>query len=263
MPNSCGRWKSYSSWIQWVLLAGVLLLLLLPSCSSAAVACPFCFNGKTAIGTCICECKGKYLAPTCHFEALDDVTLSFTLNFTAAKFSSELFQNAVERVTGGVQTYFVSATDVPQFKAMRVLLTMPGYTVGRVLTSISYRDAWTLQWGVMGAYPLTPEQAAQPSPLDFVLLQSGSVTISVMGVVWVGSALVLVLLVMCIESSWSTNTSEELGFSILRGRKRKVAPETSERYEARSESGDGSNSARKKKKKKTKEPNASDEGPDE
>lgn len=213
----------------------LLPLLLLCFCASLATAsCPFCFNGKLRDGTCICECNLKYLPPTCLYQALDDVTVTFVLNYSAATFSSELFQGAVERVTAGVQTYFVSATDVAKFNAMRVMLTMPGYLVSRILTSVQYVDPWVKEFSVMGVYPNTPDQPAKGDPLDVVLFQQGSIIISVTGIVWLGSALVLVLLALCVESSCSSNTTEEEGFSLRRGRKRKVAPEgdklTSSKY---------------------------------
>ena len=206
----------------------LLLLVALFSTDCWAASCPFCF-GKLLPGTCACECSGKYLPPTCLFTALDDVTLTFTVNKSATSFSSELFQNAVELVTGGVQTYFVAARDVPSFHAMTVQLTMPGYTVQRVLASIAYGDPWTKQYAVIGAYPATPQQPSRGSSFDYILYQGNTVTISAMGVVWVGSALVLVLLVVFIDGSWLTNTTDEIGFSLLRGRRKKrVAPETLE-----------------------------------
>lgn len=183
-----------------------------------AASCPFCFNGKITDTACKCECQLGYLPPTCSFTALENVTVYFTLNLSASQFSASMFKDAVERVIGiDARTVFVSAADVARFQATSVLVEMPGYAVERVVASaVRHGDPWALEWGVMSVFPVTPDPPSKPLSLDYVLYGQGSDTqVTLLGIIWVGSAAGLVTVALCLDSTCTSNAEEEITPELL------------------------------------------------
>lgn len=176
---------------------------------AAAVVCN-CFNGHVVhIDSCACACNAGYLEPTCTFGVNDIVPISFSLNMTAAAFSSELFTNAVSFAASATAT-FVTAKNVSKFNAVRATVSMPGYTVSRVLDSVELRDPWVAEYKVISAHVVTPGAATDSSEfdVDYTFYEAGNIVVTLMGVVYLAAALVLAVGLVAIDSSMTHNSDE-------------------------------------------------------
>ena len=163
-------------------------------------SCPFCINGKLASGSCDCLCRGGYLGPFCSFRAADAVTIDVAVNRSIDQFQSGLFMDAVSGSCPGVNVSFLYATSVPKFASIVVRITLPGYAVQRLLTSIAFKDAWVGQYKVIGAYPTTPQPQAPAWKYDYILASTPTFVVSVSGVGWLAGAIGLVFVVAFLEN---------------------------------------------------------------
>lgn len=175
----------------------------------AAVSCS-CYNGHpVSSASCECACNAGYLEPTCSFSATDTVKIQFALNVTASEFIAELFTNAIEYGASATAT-FVSAKNVTKFNKVRAFVTVPGYAVGRLLESVAYRDPWVDEYGVVSANVVTPSSATDTSEFDYdqTFYESGNITVTLMGVLFLAAALVLLVLLLVVANLGVNNEEE-------------------------------------------------------
>jgi hypothetical protein len=181
------------------------LLIIIPHVS--AVSC-FCYNGHTVSSTsCACACNPGYLLPTCSFGVSDSVGIVFSLNMTAEDFVAELFTNAVA-YAASVNASFMWGMNVTSFAKVRAAVSIPGYSVGRLLDSVRYRDAWVNEYNVVSAHVITPTSGDAKSSfvaIDVILFQSGNVIITVNSIIWIICGMVLCVLLVGIENGLTHN----------------------------------------------------------
>lgn len=194
------------------LLPVVTLLLLLLTTTPllvVAVECNCNYGHQVSSASCECACDGNYQEPTCSFLITDNVSILFALNETASDFVAELFTNAVSYAASATAT-FVFAKNVSRFNKVVATLILPGYSVGRLLESVAYRDPWVSEYGVVSANVITPSQASSSSEFDYdhTFYQSGNITITLMGVVFLAAALVLFILMLIIGNLGSNNEDD-------------------------------------------------------
>lgn len=176
---------------------------------STAVTCN-CFNGRQVGRTCECSCDSGYLGPTCTFGVTDTVEVVFSLNMSTSNFVSETFVNATS-FAASAPCSFVSAKNVSRFFATMCTVSLPGYAVSRLMTSVAYKDPWTEEYSVMSAAVVTPSTTVASSSIfniDYTFYQQGNITVTLSGVLYLAAAAVLVVLLVGVETSLSTNVEE-------------------------------------------------------
>lgn len=204
-----------------LVLPALLLAASSPILLVAAVSCS-CFNGHpVSSSSCECACDAGYMQPTCTFGVTDSVGIAFSLNVTAEEFVAELFTNAVAYIAAADAT-FLWAKNVTRFQKVRAAVAVPGYTVSRLLESVSYRDPWVAEFGVVSAHVITPPTGdAQSSFIDFdmVLYESGNMILTLNSIMWIVGGIVLVLLLVGIENGLTHNDEHVVQPSALKHRR--------------------------------------------
>jgi hypothetical protein len=205
-----------------VLMVVGVLCLLLPSVG--AVSCNCYYGHVISSQSCECSCNSGYLGPTCSFTVSDTVSIQFSLNMTASEFVAELFTNAVTYAASATAT-FVYATNVTAFNKVRATVTLPGYAVSRLISSVTYRDPWVSQYGVVSASVVTPSTATDSSEFnyDHTFYQSGNITITLMGVVFLAAAIVLTIGLLVVANLGINNEEDAAMVPTAVFSKKKVA----------------------------------------
>lgn len=188
-----------------------------------AVACS-CFRGQPVSSrSCDCACDAGFLAPTCTFGVADSVEIIFYLNVSSDEFQSELFANATA-FAAAAEALFLRAKNISKFRVTSCTVSIPGYAVSRLLTSVEVRDPWVAEYRVVSAHVVTPSPRVASKTtfgvsFDQVLYDSPSFIITINSILWFVLAAVLCLLLIGIEETLSTNTEAIVEPGSLRHRR--------------------------------------------
>jgi hypothetical protein len=147
------------------------------------------------------------LAPTCSFTRTDNVSIVFYLNRTIENFASQLFCAAVSSAADGANITFLYAYNISKFSALSVTVACEGYAVQLIMAAVNYRDPWTEDYGVVSAYVVAAAPASAPSAFDISLYEAGNIEITLMGVIFFGAAILLSLLLPCMENGLLGNST--------------------------------------------------------